>query len=67
MQEVSAEIGESKNPMLYKPVLKNIGEKVDGILEEKAVGYGTLPWGIGLASLALINLVFGFFKFMRKD
>lgn len=67
VQEVSTQIGESNNPMIYKPVLKNIGDNIDAILKEKAADSGDVTWGIGLASLALINFGLGINNFVKRD
>ena len=67
VQEVSTQIGESKSPMVYKPVLKNVGEKVDAIVRAKAVKSYTILFGIGLAGLSLINFGIGAYNFSKRN
>jgi hypothetical protein len=55
LQEISIQIGESKTPSVYQPVLKNVGEKIDDILDDKARKGVSLLLGIVTGATALLN------------
>ena len=42
LQKISTQIGEFKTPSVYQPVLKNVGEKIDDVLGDKARSEGSL-------------------------
>lgn len=65
--EISSQIGDSKTPSVYRPVLKNVGEEMKKVVDEKAQKSGALPWGIGLAGLALLNFGMGAYNFGKRD
>jgi hypothetical protein len=67
LQEISTQIGESKTPSVYQPVLKNIGEKIDDVLDDKARDKGSLPWGVGMGALALLNFGLGAYNLGRRE
>ena len=67
LQEISTQIRESKTQSVYQPVLENIGEKIDDVLNDKARSAGSLPFGIATGALALLNFGLSAHSFCRKE
>jgi len=66
LQEISTQIGESKTPSVYQPVLKNVGEKINKVLDDKSGNEASLPIGLGLGALALLNFGVGAYHLSRR-
>ena len=69
LQKISTQIGEFKTPSVYQPVLKNVGEKIDDVLDDrddKARIKGGLLMGIACIPLALLNFGVATYHLSRR-
>ena len=67
LQEISTQIGEFKTPGVYQPVLKNIGEKIEDVLNDKARSEVHLFGGIMTGTLALWSFGLGAHHLGRRE
>jgi len=75
LQEISTQIEESETKTssfyqpisVYQPILKNIGEKIDGILDDKERSKSHLLLGGVMGFFALSNFGFGAYHLGRRE
>lgn len=66
LQDIKVQIEESKNQSIYPQDLKNIGGKINDILDDKARSKWSLPCGVVMGALALIYFRKGIYNLCRQ-
>jgi hypothetical protein len=67
VKDINSQIGDSKNPGVYAPVLQDVGAKIDGILKDKARSPESLPFGVLCGACGLISLGLAAKQFQEKQ